>query len=104
MTKQELFEIIDDIQKMWDAVEAKVNLIPFKEDGFPLSIERVGGNKRLCYEGKPLGECALEARIDAVSYLPDLIKKINERDRKIEGKVSFALHMLNLTLKELGDK
>lgn len=64
-----IFAFLDMIVRDWKEIEDALDKTPLKRKGQPISIERYGDKMRLCYNGRPLGECKTSEKIEAVRHL-----------------------------------
>lgn len=95
-----LYELVDKIMERWRQVEIRLQGSELKVEGLALSVERHGQHMRLCYNGKPLNECKMMDKIEAVVHLDRLYEEVQKRDSAMLEKAKTALKKLEGWLQE----
>ncbi len=92
--KTELFRLVDQIMDRWIELEKMLCEGELKFDGFPLSIERVNGKMRICYNGRPIAECKSSEKVEAAFFLDRLADEINKKNAALILRAKSALTIL----------
>jgi hypothetical protein len=87
-----LYEEVDLLEARWKELESLLKGPPFAPEGSNLSMDRHGQDMRLLYRGRPLVECTLIDRIEAVEEVEAFIIEVSEyreglKQRTVEARV-----------------
>ncbi len=92
------FRLSDELLSKWRELEALIANMHLKIDGLDLSIERIGEKLRLCYKEKPINDCKFTEKIEAVYFIPQLLKHYEERTSAINVDLGKALKSIDTSL------
>lgn len=91
MTIQDVYNSADLLNEKLKEIERIVKRFPVKKDGLRLSTERHSDKIQLCFDGKPLAESSMAARIEAVKTLGLFFQAFHEAKTVRKAEVEEAL-------------
>jgi hypothetical protein len=89
---QELWDKFNELMALWEEMERRLQGPPVVVHDRKLSIGKYSGRVRILYDGRPLTECRMRERVDAVKDLGELIAA---RQEVLSGLMTDATQACN---------
>lgn len=97
------YSTVNDLTDAWNRLEKMAVRLIVEKEGIPLSTTRYAGHVRLCYNGKPLGECKAQERCEAAKHLGPFLAEWKRRRNSLTEEAAQAAVLVNAAIDDLAE-